>query len=293
MLQGFINIDKPAGITSFSVIKKLKPFFLGTKLGFVGTLDPIASGVLPVSIGFATRLTDEAHSSSKEYLAKGIFGKETDTYDSEGKIVKETSYDHIETKDLKVALESYKGKIKQSAPIFSALKVNGSRMYDLARKGILVEPKVREVDLFSIELINYSSPIFEIKISCGKGFYVRSLIHDIGKKLKSSSHMIELRRTQSGVFCIDSSWQISSIENKLSNNLMDDLVIPPEVVLNNHKIINVDDLGAEHILSGTAIKLNNKYKEGDKLGFFYNQSLIAVGLFNNNMATPKKVIKNV
>ncbi|MAS50723.1 MAG: tRNA pseudouridine(55) synthase TruB, partial [Chloroflexi bacterium] len=241
-MNGFINIDKPSGLSSYSVIRELKPYISNSKLGFVGTLDPIASGVLPVSVGFANRLSDEINSNKKEYLAKGKFGEETDTYDSQGTVTGNAKFDHINEEDFRSALSSFLGEKEQKAPIYSALRINGKRMYDLARKGIEIKPKIRKVELFSVELIDFSAPFFQIKIICGKGFYVRSLINDIGKKLNSLSHMVDLRRTLSGAFSIDSSIKIGNAKKKLEENLFKDLIIPPQEVLFGFKMVNINDL---------------------------------------------------
>ena len=294
MLNGFINIDKPSGLSSYSVIRELKPYISNSKLGFVGTLDPIASGVLPVSVGFANRLSDEINSNKKEYLAKGKFGEGTDTYDSQGTVTGNSKFDHINEEDFRSALSSFLGEKEQKAPIYSALRINGKRMYDLARKGIEIKPKIRKVELFSVELIDFSAPFFEIKIICGKGFYVRSLINDIGKKLNSLSHMVDLRRTLSGAFSIDSSIKIGNAKKKLSDNLFKDLIIPPQEVLFGFKMVNINDLELKKILVGNPIKMNVEYKEKDKLAFLdRSDNLIAIGIIEDGMGAPKKVIRNV
>ena len=294
MLNGFINIDKPSGLSSYSVIRELKPYISNSKLGFVGTLDPIASGVLPVSVGFANRLSDEINSNKKEYLAKGKFGEETDTYDSQGTVTGNAKFDHINEEDFRSALSSFLGEKEQKAPIYSALRINGKRMYDLARKGIEIKPKIRKVELFSVELIDFSAPFFEIKIICGKGFYVRSLINDIGKKLNSLSHMVDLRRTLSGAFSIDSSIKIGNAKKKLADNLFKDLIIPPQEVLFGFKMVNINDLELKKILVGNPIKMNVEYKEKDKLAFLdRSDNLIAIGIIEDGMGAPKKVIRNV
>ena len=294
MLNGFINIDKPSGLSSYSVIRELKPYISNSKLGFVGTLDPIASGVLPVSVGFANRLSDEINSNKKEYLAKGKFGEETDTYDSQGTVTGNAKFDHINEEDFRSALSSFLGEKEQKAPIYSALRINGKRMYDLARKGIEIKPKIRKVELFSVELIDFSAPFFQIKIICGKGFYVRSLINDIGKKLNSLSHMVDLRRTLSGAFSIDSSIKIGNAKKKLEENLFKDLIIPPQEVLFGFKMVNINDLELKKILVGNPIKVNVEYKEKDKLAFLdRSDNLIAIGIIEDGMGAPKKVIRNV
>jgi tRNA pseudouridine 55 synthase len=197
------------------VLKIIKPFLEGSKIGFVGTLDPLASGVLPICLGFATRLSDLISEPKKEYIFKGLLGIQTDSHDSEGKIIGERKYDHVTKRDLIEFLNKLKISYNQEAPIFSALKVNGKKMYELARKGIEVKPKVRKVKLIDFEIIDFEKPTFQIKILCGKGFYVRSLVRDIGINLKTYAYMTSLVRTMSSGFDISDAFWLRS--NQISN----------------------------------------------------------------------------
>ena len=147
MYQGFLNLNKPSGISSNKVLNILKPHVNGSKIGFIGTLDPLASGVLPICIGFATRISEFVSDEFKEYEFEGVLGISTNTFDSEGEIVSKSNFDHVKKEDLNSFLEELKVEYIQEAPIYSALKVDGKKMYDLARKGIRVNPKKREVDI--------------------------------------------------------------------------------------------------------------------------------------------------
>ena len=154
--------------------------------------------------------------------------------------------------------------------------------------------QLRKVELFSVELIDFSAPFFQIKIICGKGFYVRSLINDIGKKLNSLSHMVDLRRTLSGAFSIDSSIKIGNAKKKLADNLFKDLINPAQEVLFGFKMVNINDLELKKILVGNPIKVNVEYKEKDKLAFLdRSDNLIAIGILEDGMGARKKVIRNV
>ena len=148
MHQGFLNFNKPSGISSNNALQILKPHLNGLKIGFIGTLDPLASGVLPICIGFATRISEFVSDELKEYELEGIFGVATDTFDSEGEIFSKSNFDHVRKEDLNSILKELKVKYIQEAPIYSALKVNGKKMYQLARKGIKVNPKKRIVTDF-------------------------------------------------------------------------------------------------------------------------------------------------
>ena len=293
-IHGFIIINKPKGITSFSVIGSLKKYIKPNKIGFAGTLDPIATGVLPVCLGFATRLENESISQSKEYIATGLFGQSTDSFDSEGSVTSENSYKHISKKLFESYIESLEIDLKQEAPIYSALKHKGVPMYKLARAGKTVEPKVRLVKLYSISLISLELPKFVIKITCGKGFYVRSLINDIGLALNSSAHMIELERSRSGVFDLESSFTIDEAQKYIIEGDLDKILCPPQSVLKNYKEIVLTDDMQKSLLHGNNVKLiDNLANNGDKL-FFINQNraLIGTGIFIDGLGVPKKIIPN-
>ena len=293
-LQGFININKPKGLTSFSVIKKLRRFLPDVKLGFVGTLDPIATGVLPVCIGFATRLENEVVTTSKDYVITGLFGQSTDSFDSTGKIIDENPYDHIKEEMLEDIFPSFRGSKPQKAPIFSALKQDGARMYDLARAGRHIEPKIRTVELFKIDLTFFDLPRFTLRITCGKGFYARSLVHDIGLAFNSSAHMTDLERIRSGIFGIDSSICLEEAEKILERGDVETILYPTQAVLPESIKIILKPKELQDILNGTEVELlGNVINEGEKLAFLdSNNLLVGVGIFSNGLAVPNKVISN-
>ena len=293
-IHGFININKPKNVTSFSVIGSLKKYLKPNKIGFAGTLDPIATGVLPVCIGFATRLENESISQSKEYVATGLFGQSTDSFDSEGLVTSTNSYNHISQRLIENYLGSLGSDLKQEAPIYSALKQNGVPMYKLARAGKSVEPKVRIVKLYSISLIRLDLPKFIIKITCGKGFYVRSLINDIGLALNSSAHMIDLERSRSGIFDLKSSFTILEAQRYLIEENLDKILCPPQSVLADYKKIVLTEDMQKSLLHGNNIKLqDNLANNGDKLFFInLNRVLIGTGIFIDGFGVPKKIIPN-
>ena len=242
MYQGFLNLNKPSGISSNKVLNILKPYLNGSKIGFIGTLDPLASGVLPICIGFATRISEFVSDEVKEYELEGVFGISTNTFDSEGEIVSKSNFDHVRKEDLNSLLNEFKFKYIQEAPIYSALKVNGKKMYDLARKGIKVNPKKREVKLYDFEIIHFEKPNFRIKILCSKGFYVRSLVNDIGIKLGTHAYLYSLVRTRSSGFEINTSYEIDEIKYQIQNGNIDKLITPISELLKNTFAVNLDEI---------------------------------------------------
>jgi len=294
LYQGFLNLNKPSGISSNKVLNILKPHLNGSKIGFIGTLDPLASGVLPICIGFATRISEFISDEVKEYELEGIFGISTNTFDSEGKIVSKSNFEHVQKNDLNSLLNQFKFKYIQEAPIFSALKVNGKKMYDLARKGIKVNPKKREVKLYDFEIIHFEKPNFRIKILCSKGFYVRSLVNDIGIKLGTHAYLYSLVRTKSSGFDINTSYDIDEIKYQIQNGNIDELITPIDELFKNAFAVNLDEIKAKKILNGNKLEMFIKEIKNNNRLLIYdnNSSLIAIGEYLNGYIIPLKVVPN-
>lgn len=292
MLNGFINANKPSGISSNKLLNLIKHDIGGSKIGFVGTLDPLASGVLPVCIGFATRLSDMISEPIKEYIFTGNFGAETDTCDIEGKIICESKYDHVEENNLDIFLKKLKKSYNQEAPIYSALKVKGKKMYELARQGIEVKPKVRKVKLIDFEIIDFEKPTFKIKILCSKGFYVRSLVRDIGRNLGTHAYLTSLIRTKSSGFDIKDSFSTDQIKYHIDNGSVKNLITPIEKLLVNFKLVNLNKFESMKILNGNNLRKSMfNVKNNDKLIIFDdNSSIISIGEYIDDVIFPLKVV---
>lgn len=211
-MLGFINVYKPSGITSNAVISKIKRRVKPDKLGHMGTLDPMAEGVLPIAIGNATRMFDYFLNKTKTYIATFEFGYETDTLDATGNI--ERSTDALPTPDMvKEALSSFIGKCNQMPPKYSAKNVNGRRAYDMAREGIEFELKPKEIEILEFEYLSHVGNKYEFKITCSSGTYIRSIGRDLGYKLNSLATMTKLIRSVSGRFTIDNAVKLEDLEN--------------------------------------------------------------------------------
>lgn len=200
--NGILLVDKAAGSTSFYLVSLLRRLTHIEKIGHAGTLDPFATGVMVMLIGRDyTRRSDEFLCSDKEYKATLQLGINTDTYDLDGQITSRS--DKIPTlKEIELALQTFQGEISQIPPMYSAKKVEGKKLYDLARKGIVIERQPVKVKV-DIKLIKYNYPMLEILVSCSKGTYIRSLAYDIGQFLGCGAHLFELTRTRSGFFCLE------------------------------------------------------------------------------------------
>ena len=211
--NGILNIDKPQGITSYDVVDVIKKLFPKTKVGHTGTLDPLATGVLPILIGEATKLSNNFTAEDKVYKVKMLLGVETDTYDITGRIV----FASVVNKDefyIKERIKRFIGKQMQTPPIYSAIRIDGKRAYSYAREGKKVEMPEREVEIYSIEDIKVNLELREVSfvVHCSKGTYVRSLVNDIGKKIGCGATMTDLVRIRTGNFDIKNSKMTAKID---------------------------------------------------------------------------------
>lgn len=223
-MEGIIVIDKPKGITSFDVIRVLRRTLRERRIGHTGTLDPLATGILVICVGRATKLAQDIEGYGKEYIADFELGYKTDTYDIEGKVVDTVSDINVSREELVEALSKYKGDIKQVPPMYSAIKVDGKKLYELAREGIEIERKSRDVTISSLELLDYSNKKVKIDCEVSKGTYIRSLIYDIGEDLKTFATMTDLRRTRVGEETLDRSYTLETIEQMVENKELNFLI---------------------------------------------------------------------
>lgn len=292
---GFLNVYKPSGMTSFDVVTVLRRITKMKQIGHTGTLDPFATGVLPVCIGKATKLI-EYLPDDKEYIASVKFGADTDTYDLEGQIVK--TYDRkIKDEELKSALKSFEGEIEQYPPKYSAIKVNGKKLYEYARSGQDIKIEPRMVKIYEIELVNfdYDAQIAKIRVSCSKGTYIRSIAYDLGQKLNCGGHLIALERTKAGMFNCENSVNLSDI--KSIDDVNKNLINPVYVLPHSKYILN--DKEYEKVVHGMAIEFDNgrmepefnEQQSSDIVFLLYGGKMIATGIKNSNLIKVKKVFE--
>ncbi len=247
-MDGIINIYKEQGFTSHDVVAKLRGILHTKKIGHTGTLDPMAEGVLPVCVGKATKLCDLITDHDKEYEAGMILGKTYDTLDITGVILEEKEV--MSTKEeIIAAVKSFIGGYDQVPPMYSAKKVDGKKLYELARSGVTVERKSSFVDISDIEILSIDIPRAFMRVSCGRGTYIRSLIDDIGKKLGCGAAMEKLTRTRVGAFRADSAYTLNDVETAMAEDKISDVIIGLEKIF--------EDLTAVHTTRGTSKLLKN------------------------------------
>lgn len=267
MISGIINVLKPAGVTSNAVLTNIKKKIHPSKIGHLGTLDPSGVGVLPVCINKATKLFDYYLQKDKVYRAIFVFGKETDTLDSDGKITKIQDIE-IKTEDLEAVLPKFLGKIEQLPPKYSAKNVNGKKAYDLARSGVVFELSSKQVEIYSIKLLDkLSKNTYLFEIHCSSGTYIRSLARDIAKELNTIAYMAAIIRTKSGNFCIEHSVKIEDITE---NSIM-----TLENILKDWENIFVNDKFYDKITNGCTIKV--KMCDTNNVVVYCKNQLIGIG----------------
>jgi len=213
-MDGILVVNKPAGITSHDVVNAVRRRFNIKKVGHAGTLDPMATGVLVMLLGRATKLSSGLIQDEKEYIAKVYFGRRTDTQDSTGKVIEEKEITGLDLDSVKKVLDTFKGEMEQVPPMISAIKYKGKKLYQIARSGKTVHREPRKIRISGIELLEFNFPELEFSVRCSKGTYVRTLCEDIGKALGVPSHMSGLVRTMSGKFLLRDAKNLEEINEK-------------------------------------------------------------------------------
>ena len=268
---GILNVDKPKGMTSRDVVNVVQRMIRPVKVGHAGTLDPLATGVLVLMVGRATRLTEYIHSVSKTYRGTFQLGKVSNTEDIEGEVVSRNVLAVPNLKTVKAVVASFSGVQQQMPPVFSALKVNGKRAYDLARQGEKVELQPREIQVFHIEVVAYKYPVLTIEVKCTSGTYIRSLGRDIGEALQTGAVMTDLQRTSIGAFKIGQAVapefdSVGTVETLLRN--------PLEILSGFHQTI-LEQQQQRELCHGRPIELEDV--SGDlTLGVSQDQQLLSV-----------------
>lgn len=239
MLCGIINVYKEKGFTSHDVVAKLRGITGQKKIGHTGTLDPDAEGVLPVCFGKATKVSDLLTDKDKTYRAVLLLGVTTDTQDISGTVLERRPVDALCEEEVERVILGFVGTCEQIPPMYSALKVNGKKLYELAREGKTVERKARTVQIHDVKILRTELPRVEIEVSCSKGTYIRTLCHDIGKKLGCGGCMEALTRTRSGAFGIEESHRLAEIQRLKEAGAIDSLLIPVDAVFEQYREIRI------------------------------------------------------
>ena len=237
--NGIVVINKEKGFTSHDAVNVVRKIFDMRKVGHTGTLDPEATGVLPICLGKATRVSDLIMVSDKEYIVGLKLGIKTDTQDIWGTVI-EHSDKEVSEEELASAIKSFVGEYDQIPPMYSAIKIDGQKMYDLARQGIEVERKPRRITVYDIQLSDVGEGGFTMRVKCSKGTYIRTLCHDIGQYLGCGACMDTLRRTQSSVFSIRDAHTLAQLEQAVTEGRLEDVLLPVDTVFTHYTAVTAD-----------------------------------------------------
>ena len=293
--SGIVVLDKANGLSSNAALQEVKRLYEANKAGHAGSLDPLATGVLPVCLGEATKVSQFLLDSDKRYRARIKLGIRTDTGDSEGSIIERNEGISVSRKAIERALTKFKGEVEQVPPMHSAIKMNGVPLYKLARKGIAVEREPRLVTLYQICLVEFVNSELELEISCSKGTYIRTIADDLGQELGCGAHVIELRRTQAGVFTEKDS--ISSEELALEKenrglDKIDQFLIPMDRAIQDLPEVNLPSITASHVKNGQAVLVRHLPKNG-LVRMYEDEQFIGIGSIDDDgKVAPKRLIIN-
>ena len=280
MINGVIIVKKEKGFTSHDVVAKLRGIVKQKKIGHTGTLDPEAEGVLPVCLGNATKLCDILTDKTKEYVAELLLGITTDTQDMTGQILEEKEV-KADEKQVEEAIMSFLGSSFQIPPMYSALKINGKKLYELAREGKEVERKPRPIEIYELQILSIELPVVKFRVLCSKGTYIRSLCADIGEKLSCGGCMQSLLRTKAGEFSIEVAHTLSEIEEKRDQGILHELVIPVDRLFPSYRKLMVKTQGDRFLENGNVCPaefLDEKTDDGEKV-LLYHSSGVFYGIY--------------
>ena len=288
-VNGIIIVDKQKGFTSHDVVNVIRKIFSARKVGHTGTLDPDATGVLPICIGKATKVCDMLTFSDKEYAARVRLGLETDTQDISGAVLT-TNEVNVTEEQLLDAVAKHTGDIMQIPPMYSAIKIGGQKLCDLARKGIEVERKPRAVTIYATDVSDFDGIEFSLRVKCSKGTYIRTLCHDIGQMLGCGAVMTELRRTKSSVFTLDNAYTLDELKELAEKNELQSTLMTIDSVFDNYEKMVISDPVKKRVCNGATgyvSALPGTYRVYDNDGTF-----LCIGEVKSN-AGSKNTIKSV
>jgi len=274
--MGVLNIDKPGGMTSHDVVARVRRLSRQRRVGHAGTLDPMATGVLVVCLGRATRIIEYLTGTSKAYRATVRLGVVTDTWDAEGAVVATHPCEAVRQGDVEQELDAFRGEIEQTPPMYSALKRDGQPLYKLARQGVTVERAPRRIILYRVDLVAWTPPTLTLDVVCSKGTYVRALAHDLGQALGVGAHLAALRRTAVGAFTVDDAVTLDTLEAEGEDKAWHRHAVPLHRALAHLPAITVDADAIRCLRYGQAIPLTIETRESLVCAYDGARELVAV-----------------
>lgn len=261
-IDGVIVLDKPAGLSSRQALNKANGIVHARKIGHTGSLDPLATGVLPLVLGNATKFSQYLLNADKEYEVTAKLGIATASGDADGEILSERPIDQVTLDQIEIALERYRGEIMQTPPMFSALKHEGQPLYRLARKGLEVEREARKQTIFENRILSFKDDELQLHLHCSKGTYVRTLVHDLGEDLGCGAHVSELRRTRAGPFDSSELVTMAQLETAKDQQSIDQLLKPVESTIGHWPLLEINKVAAFYVRQGQSVAVPHSLESG-------------------------------
>ena len=293
-IHGVFLLDKPQGMSSNDIMQKVKRIFQANKAGHTGALDPLATGMLPICLGEATKFSQFLLDADKRYLVTAKLGERTDTSDAEGQIV-ETREVKVKTPEILTALEQFRGDILQVPTMFSALKHNGKPLYEYARQGITVEREARPITIFELNFIEYNAPYLTLEVHCSKGTYIRTLVDDLGEVLGCGAHVTMLRRTAVADYPTEKmlDWNaLQALAESQDLSLLDALLLPMDTAVAKLPALTLNESQTQGIGFGQRIKFDNPNRlQGQVRLFSHEKRFLGVAVIDeNNVIRPQRLV---
>ncbi|WP_456378212.1 tRNA pseudouridine(55) synthase TruB [Thiolapillus sp.] len=295
-ITGILLLDKPLGMTSNAALQEVKHLFKAQKAGHTGSLDPLATGLLPLCFGNATKISAFLLDADKRYEVRVRLGETTSTADAEGEVIESRPAEHITREDVQAVLGDFLGEITQLPPMFSAVKHNGQRLYQLARQGIEVEREARNITIHDLRLLDFAGPEFELLVHCSKGTYVRTLAEDIGKSLGVGAHVVALRRTLVGPFEAQDMVSMESLQQVLQEqglHGLDQLLLPMDAGLNHWPAVHLGADSSFYIKQGQPVLVPKAPADGYVRIYGADEKFIGVGeIDDDGRVAPRRLLAN-
>lgn len=294
-VNGILVLDKPINMTSNAILQKVKKLYAAKKAGHTGSLDPLATGMLPICFGEATKFSQYLLEADKTYLVSALLGVRTTTSDAEGEEVAERAVPNYTISDLDKAFAPFRGEIEQIPSMYSALKYQGQPLYKLARQGITVERKSRQIAIYELSVLAYQNQTVHFQVRCSKGTYIRTLVDDFGEALGCGAHVTQLRRLQVGPYSYEKMLNFSELEKKSQDcdrSLLDHYLLPIDSALSAYPKIEVTTSMAFYLQRGQAVSISQTPRSGLVKIYQPNNDFLGIGeVTTNGKITPRRLIR--
>ncbi|TVP45917.1 MAG: tRNA pseudouridine(55) synthase TruB [Halomonas sp.] len=294
-VNGVLLLDKPKGLSSNHALQRVRRLFQAQKAGHTGTLDPMATGLLPICLGEATKFSSHLLEADKMYRTRVELGVITDTGDAEGTIIEQREVPCLNADDVEAVLTRFRGEIDQVPPMYSALKHQGKKLYELAREGKQVERAARRISVYDARLLSFDGSAFELEVTCSKGTYIRTLAEDIGQALGCGAHISQLRRLKTGPFLADGMWTLEALESLADQAALEAELMPVDVLVDHLPSLMVDDTAHARLAHGQPAMLTTGTLAPDALArLYYAETFIGLGVVKGDQeVAPKRLLSTV